>query len=107
MLHRASVGWPCLSFDILRDDLGAQRSSFPMTAYVAAGTQAEQASDNRIYLMKWSNLRKTDKDGREDSDEDDDDESDSDEEAEAHVETRAVPHAGGVNRIRCMHQASQ
>lgn len=40
MLHRAEVEWPCLSIDILRDDLGAQRTSYPMTAYVVAGTQA-------------------------------------------------------------------
>ena len=26
MLHRAQVEWPCLSVDVIRDDLGAQRA---------------------------------------------------------------------------------
>jgi len=106
MIHKAQVEWPCLSFDIIRDDLGAQRSSYPMTAYVAAGTQAEQVSDNRIYMMKWSNLRKTVKDGKEESDSEDDDDDDSDEEGEAVLDVKGVVHPGGVNRIRCMPQAS-
>merc|ERR1719387_3183106 len=77
MLHRAQVEWPCLSFDIIKDDLGAQRTNYPMTAYVVAGTQAEKPTDNRIYMMKWHNLRKTAKDGREDDEEDEEDEDDS------------------------------
>ena len=42
MLHRAQVEWPCLSVDVIRDDLGAQRGSYPMTAYVVAGSQASR-----------------------------------------------------------------
>jgi len=106
MIHKANVEWPCLSFDIVRDDLGAQRSAYPMTAYVVAGTQAEQACDNRIYMMKWHNLRKTVKDGKEDSGDEEEDDESSDEEGEAHLDIKAVTHPGGVNRIRCMPQAS-
>lgn len=107
MLHKAQVEWPCMSFDVMRDDLGAQRSAYPKTAYVVAGTSgAAKATDNRIYVMKWSNLRKTLKDGKEeDEDDEDDDESDSDEECEAVLEVKEVAHPGGVNRIRCMPQA--
>lgn len=105
MLHKAQVQWPCLSFDIVRDDLGAQRSAYPKTAYVVAGSQAENAADNRIYMMKWSNLRKTLKDGKEDSEDEDDGDDSSDEEAEALLEVKEVVHPGGVNRIRSMPQA--
>merc|ERR1719223_2703388 len=57
--------------------------------------------------MKWSNLRKTAKDGKEESDSDDDDDDDSsDENAEAVLDFKAIVHPGGVNRIRCMPQAS-
>jgi len=105
MLHKAQVEWPCLSFDIMRDDLGAQRTGYPMTAYVVAGTQAERQADNRIYVMKWSHLYRTSKDGAEEEDDESSDE-ESDDEHEALLESKAVPHPGGVNRIRSMPQAS-
>lgn len=106
MLHQSQCEWPCLSFDILRDDLGAHRKAYPMTAYVVAGTQAKTRTDNKIYMMKWSKLYKTVKDGREESDEDDDGSSDSDDEDhEAKLDSKAAAHPGGVNRIRAMPQA--
>lgn len=107
MLHRAQVEWPCLSFDVMRDALGAQRTTYPMTAYVVTGSQAARAEDNRIYVMKWSKLYKTAKDGREDEDDDDEDEEEEeeDDEHEALLESKGVPHPGGVNRVRSMTQA--
>jgi len=106
MLHRAQVEWPCLSVDIVRDDLGAQRTAFPLTAYVVAGSQAARVEDNRIYMMKWSKLYKTAKDGREDSeDEQDSEDEDSDDEHEACLESKSAPHPGAVNRVRSMPQA--
>lgn len=47
MLHQAHTGAPCLSFDIIADDLGQNRDAFPMTAYMVAGTQASKAHVNR------------------------------------------------------------
>lgn len=112
MLHIGQVEWPCLSFDILRDDLGAQRKSYPMTAYVVAGTQAKNRTENKLYMMKWSKLCKTSKDGREEESEDDNEEEDGeessdseDEDREAKLEWKAAAHPGGVNRIRAMPQA--
>lgn len=43
--------WPCLSFDIVRDDLGAPRTQFPHTMYLVAGTQAERSSQNYIAVI--------------------------------------------------------
>jgi len=106
MLHRAQVEWPCLSLDVVRDDLGAQRTTYPMTAYVVAGSQAANVEDNRIYMMKWSKLYKTSKDGREDEEDDEESEDeDSDDEHEAALESKSAPHPGGVNRVRSMPQA--
>merc|ERR1719159_1760757 len=57
--------------------------------------------------MKWSRLYRTSKDGKEDDSEDDEDsEDDDDEDHEAMLESKTVAHPGGVNRIRCMPQAS-
>lgn len=53
MLHQAHTGAPCLSFDVIQDNLGENRESFPMTAYIVAGTQAAKAHVNRyIFVMK-------------------------------------------------------
>lgn len=62
MLHRMNVAWPCLSFDILRDALGNDRHSYPATAFVATGTQADAATKNELLIMKMSQLHKTQKD---------------------------------------------
>lgn len=58
MLHRMNVKWPCLSFDVLTDDLGDERRSFPHTVYMVAGTQAAREKDNEIMIMKLSGLHK-------------------------------------------------
>jgi ribosome assembly protein RRB1 len=42
MLHQAQTGAPCLSFDVIRDSLGDNRETYPLTAYIVAGTQASQ-----------------------------------------------------------------
>lgn len=47
MLHQAHTGAPCLSFDILRDDLGDARETFPLTGYIVAGTQAARTHVNK------------------------------------------------------------
>ncbi|CAN6373963.1 unnamed protein product, partial [Urochloa humidicola] len=38
-LRGFSIGWSCLSFDVVRDQLGLVRSEFPHTFYGVAGTQ--------------------------------------------------------------------
>lgn len=47
MLHQAQTGAPCLSFDIVLDNLGNDRQQFPMTSYLVAGTQASSAHLNK------------------------------------------------------------
>lgn len=63
MRHPMNVNWPCLSFDILRDNLGDERSRYPATTYIVAGTQADVAKNNQMMVCKLSSLHKTQKDG--------------------------------------------
>merc|ERR1719402_218268 len=48
MLHRAEMNAPCLSFDILADDLGADRSDFPASCYVVCGRQSDAAENDQL-----------------------------------------------------------
>ena len=59
MRHSMDVNWPCLSFDVLRDNLGDERQRLPATAYIVAGTQADVAKNNEISVYKMSSLHKT------------------------------------------------
>lgn len=46
------LGLPCLSFDVIVDDFGCNRSDFPHSMYLVAGSQAEKAKDNCVIVMK-------------------------------------------------------
>lgn len=65
--HNLTVNWPCLSFDVLRDNLGDQRQRFPATTYIVSGTQADVAKNNEISVYKMSSLQKTQRTGGENS----------------------------------------
>ncbi|KAJ6504386.1 WD40-repeat-containing domain protein [Mycena vulgaris] len=101
MRHSMKVTWPCLSFDILRDNLGDERQRYPATSYLVAGTQADAAKDNEVVVYKLSSLHRTQKDG-DDSDSEDENEDDDAENLDEDpiVEYRSIPHVGGVNRVR-------
>lgn len=97
MYHSLNTEWPCLSFDILKDNMGDNRQRFPLTMYLITGSQADKADRNRLTLLKLSELHKThvsaDSDG---SGSDEDDNIDEDPSLD-HIN---VPHMGGVNRVR-------
>ena len=106
--HQASLGTPCLSFDIIPDDLGNDRAdAFPLTLYGVAGTQAPKSSANSIVVFKMENLhpikrkatQNTDED-EDDSDDDEDEEASDDPEKEPRLKVAALKHHGCVNRIR-------
>lgn len=50
MYHSLRPEWPCLSFDVIRDSLGANRSRYPHTVFAVAGTQADRADNNRLQV---------------------------------------------------------
>eukprot|EP00128_Syssomonas_multiformis_P011241 Colp12_sorted_trinity150504_noHs@13926 len=101
MLHMVNVEWPCLSFDIITDGMGNGRTQFPMTAYMVAGTQADQPQNNKVMVMKMSNLVKTLVNEDDESDEESDDEG----AGQPELNSKFVKHAGGVNRIRSCPQS--
>ncbi|XP_054822463.1 protein HEAT STRESS TOLERANT DWD 1 [Prosopis cineraria] len=116
-LHAFHIGWPCLSFDIVRDALGLLRTEFPHTVYFMAGTQAEKASWNSIGIFKVSNIsgkrrelvpKPAADDAEMDSDnsdsEDDSDDEDPDSSKSPILQLRKVSHEGCINRIRSMTQ---
>ncbi|XP_066994031.2 glutamate-rich WD repeat-containing protein 1 isoform X2 [Anabrus simplex] len=96
------IGSPCLSFDIIQDNLGEARQSFPLTAYLVAGTQAPHTHTNSLLVMKISNMHKTQKNEKDDdsgSDSDTSDESSVDE-TKPKMHCAFINHQGCVNRIR-------
>jgi len=75
-----------------------KKDAFPMDVYMVAGSQAEKRGDNRLYVMKWGDMHKTTFEDEEASDS---------EEEEARVKEpviryEAIPHRGGINRVRSM-----
>lgn len=104
MLHQAHTGAPCLSFDVIPDDLGDARETFPMSCYMVSGTQAARAHVNSLIVMKMSNLHRTSKEKDSDmesdlSDEDSDVEED--DEKKPKMACALIKHQGCVNRVRC------
>lgn len=55
MLHNLNVEWPALSFSILEDKLGSNRTRFPHSLRLVSGTQAGNGK-NSITVMQLSNL---------------------------------------------------
>ncbi|XP_065669420.1 glutamate-rich WD repeat-containing protein 1 isoform X2 [Hydra vulgaris] len=101
MYHAAQTGMPCLSFDVINDKFGENRTQFPMTCYLVSGTQACEGEANQILLMKMSNLTKiTEDDDSEDSYIEESDE-------QPNLQTYSIKHIGGVNRIRYIFAAER
>lgn len=97
------TGAPCLSFDVIEDDIGANRGDFPVTCFVVAGTQAPSAKENNIIVMKMSNLHRTLQKDASDSEDESSEESEDEEEDETKVprlDYASIAHFGCVNRIR-------
>ncbi|XP_077264463.1 WD repeat-containing protein 1 l(2)09851 isoform X1 [Temnothorax americanus] len=100
LLHHAQSGAPCLSFDVIPDDLGNSRESYPLSMYIVAGTQAAKAHVNNLLVMKMSNLRGN-KQSSEDSDSESSDSEDDDDERKPFMSVAPIKHQGCINRVRC------
>jgi ribosome assembly protein RRB1 len=108
MLHTLSTPWPCLSFDVVRDNLGEDRKKYPRTAYAVAGTQAEHArsDENELMILKLSSLSKMDRGNATDS-ESDSDSDDGEGSSDPILESRSIPVPSTTNRIRSFQSPSQ
>ena len=61
-LHAWQLEWPCLSFDVVRDELGENRTHFPHALFAVAGTQADAPERNEVAVMRVTRLKKTRRD---------------------------------------------
>ncbi|KAK4554322.1 Ribosome assembly protein rrb1 [Recurvomyces mirabilis] len=106
MLHTLETPWPCLSFDIIQDQLGDNRKSYPATVYAVGGTQAARGREreNQIMVMKLSGLSRNEQAGNIDSDDEDDD--DDEATTDPILEMKSIPLSSTTNRIRA-HQSPQ
>ena len=105
MLHVMSTTWPCLSFDIVPDNLGNPRKQYPRTLYAVSGTQAEsaRAKENELYVFRLSSLSKMERGEQSDSESDSDDDEDG---SDPILESRSIPLPSTTNRIRAFQPAS-
>lgn len=100
-MHEMGMEWPALSFDLIPDTLGFMRKTWPQTMYLMSGSQAQEPSQNRLVVMKVSNITEMKPDN---PDEDDDDEEDED--YIPLVKSVLIRQKSAVNRIKCMPQNS-
>ena len=89
------LGAPCLSFDVIPDGLGFDRSDFPHTSYLISGTQASTAFTNRLIVMKMSNMHKTQPESENEDSEDEEETI-----MKPDLECAIIHHQGSVNRVR-------
>lgn len=76
MLHNVNMPWPCLTLDIIPDNLGSERRSYPQSLLMTTATQASRKKENELMVLSLSQLSKTlvkDDDENEDDDEDNED----------------------------------
>lgn len=95
MLHHAQSGAPCLSFDVVLDNLGNDREDYPLSMYLVAGTQAAKAHVNNLLVMKLTNLHEL-----KDDSEDESDDSDGEDDKTPVMSVAPIKHQGCVNRVR-------
>ncbi|KAH9256518.1 hypothetical protein BASA81_005433 [Batrachochytrium salamandrivorans] len=101
-IHQMKLDWPALSFDFFRDHLGIDRTRFPTSVWFIAGTQALQANQNGLNLVRVSNFCRT----KQSDDLDDGMVVEDDEEmGDPTLEYRSLSLVdGAVNRVRAMPQ---
>ncbi|KAI6188996.1 WD-REPEATS-REGION domain-containing protein [Aphelenchoides besseyi] len=104
MFHTFETDNPCLSFDVLNDNLGNNRETTPLTCYLVGGTQVEKKNQNQLIVMRLSNMHSIADEQEPSSDED---EGDDEEEAEKKQKEKEpilhgalIRHNGEINRVK-------
>ena len=100
---QATLGPPCLCLDVIPDDLGNDRTSYPLTLFGVAGTQTEKAMANCIIVFKMYNLHETKRKSNkneDDSEEEDDSENEeagnNDPEKQPKLKVAGIKHTEGI-----------
>ena len=89
--HQASLGPPCLSFDLLPE---LSQPDFPLSITAVAGTQANKVTANSIIVFRMSNMHSVK------PVEDDEEEEEEKEEEKPVMRMAGIRHSGCVNRVR-------
>lgn len=113
--------YPFLSFSILQDTDGSNRTKYPFSMLLVGGSQADAADKNHLAILRIHNIHRTKHDVLSDEDEDSEDsfiggdpeeehreEEEGDEEEELEeinngeplLEHRLIPHYGSANRVK-------
>src|ERR1700761_384688 len=61
LYRKAQTEYPCLSFDIVADRLGAgpeRADNYPLSCTLVAGTQSGKADGNKVLVLRMSGLHK-------------------------------------------------
>ncbi|KAA0190980.1 Glutamate-rich WD repeat containing [Fasciolopsis buskii] len=117
LFHEFQLESASLSFDILLDNLGNDRSvevnGPPVSACLIAGTQAYQGGKNHLVLLRLGNMlpfrKKIAENPGEEEEDSDEDSSDDDEnlDAQPELEAATIEHSGTVNRVRAHQHAGR
>uniref|UniRef100_A0A0N4ZJA9 Glutamate-rich WD repeat-containing protein 1 n=1 Tax=Parastrongyloides trichosuri TaxID=131310 RepID=A0A0N4ZJA9_PARTI len=102
---------PCMSFDVLHDQLGDNRWNIPETCYIVAGSYADKPKENELVVAKLTNLHGSkNKDAMEDdeSESEDEDEEEGPGKKDAIMHAAIIPYFGGINRVKstCLGQSN-
>ena len=102
-LLKATLGPPCLSLDIIPDDLGNDRTSYPLTLFGVAGTQTQKSTANSIIVFKMHNLHETKRKAKKNEDESEDESEDEEEEnapeKQPKLKVAGIKHNAGMTSI--------
>ena len=90
---KASLGPPCLSFDIIHETC---KYDFPLTVMGVAGTQASKVTANSLIAFRMSNLHSV----RPVQDDEDEDDVEDPEEEKPVLKMSGLKHPGTVNRVK-------
>ena len=86
--------------DIIPDELGNDRTNYPLTLYGVAGSQTEKSTSNSIIVFKMHNLHEIKRKSKaEDSEDDESDEEEDDPEKQPKLKVSGIKHNAGIKII--------
>lgn len=97
MLHNINMPWPCLTLDIIPDNLGSERRNYPQSLLMTTATQASRKKENELMVLSLAQLNKT---LVKDDDEEEDDEDTEDNDSDPIIENENIPLRDTTNRLK-------
>jgi ribosome assembly protein RRB1 len=100
--NRLEMSYPCLSFDIVKDDQPQDVNKFPLSLHMIAGAQTPpHVENNYIYVMKVDGIKALKQENENDDDEEEEEEDENEGMGDVpNLTSVRVQHKGCVNRLR-------